>query len=342
MTAPNFARMSPFTTHHNKGLPRLIDPYHSSNGTVEKLANGHKRVQYIPSDSPDTWRRINNHQFDVRSALFCHEPYEDAQEMLYTVNSHNFRTFDEFNKNDAALMSLGCSHTYGVGVRDHETWPYRLAKSLNLKNWNLGSGGQSADWCVWVARAFISFGFIPKAVAIWWPDITRTIIALDKNKQDVDDKISSFILGLHDNITEKLEADVVCVSASSPYDEQSPGSILPGKGHFGKSDIQHLIEFISKREYLILLCKTHDITIVEFHGSDNWDEEFDFGGELASRSVYSIPKVDFYPTMPWADDFDPEVFLECGRDGMHYSGTFMKAVAERFEITFNENYKEFV
>lgn len=350
MTSPLFTLLSPYATNFNKTpLPRLNNPIAEIHGIVEKLPNGNKLVQYVPSDHPNSWNRRNNKKLDIRSYQCCHEPYDET-EMLYTLNPQNFRTFDRFDKNAPGIMSLGCSHTYGIGVRDTETWPYNLAKSLKLPNWNLGCGAQSVDWCIWVARTFFSSGYIPKAVAVWWPEITRTILAVEKAKSGVNDRTLSYLT----DEDYAFYSDVIPISANDPYDKDVPESILPAKGHFSKSSVQFLIEFITKREYLIQMCKLHNVPIVEFHGSNNWDTNGDFSTELFNRTIYHIPHVELSPTMSWEEydlrdhetqttlsDYDPAVFLESARDGMHCSGTFMKEVAKRFEIKFRENYKDF-
>lgn len=346
MTCPNFHLLSPFGSIKNTLLPKLQDPVYGQHGKIEMLSGGFKRMQYCPSDHPISWKRLNNSGLNVRSSHFCHEPYTDETEILYTLNNLNYRTNTNFDKEKPGLMSLGCSHTYGVGVRDNEAWPQRLADSLNLPNWNLGCGAQSVDYCVWIARAFFNLGYIPKAVAVWWPELSRNITTTSGN---VDNDVMSTIISRNEDIN-KVTQDIIPITASNPWADDVQSKIV-GKGHFAKSELQHIIEFIMKREYIIQLCNIHNVPIVEYYGSILLDN-FCFAEELTERSVYQIPKVvlvnhgtkdyNYHKSRNHIEkDWDPLIFEETARDGLHRSGTFMKELADRFEISFKQNYADF-
>ena len=349
---PDYSQMSPVTSHAT--LPRLVD-YHSGNeagnGIVEKLPNGGHHLQYVPSDHPKYWaRERNKHLLNIKSTQNCHLPYNNTGEMLYTTNNRNFRTPDNFEKSKPGLMSLGCSHTYGVGVRDHEAWPQRVATALNLPNWNLGSGGQSVDYCIWVARAFFDKGYIPKAVAVWWPDLYRTIILPDTANHMEEDIISTVIHGEQASTVPKE------VFTFAPMDTitDAPTEIqMVVKGHFAKSMIHILSEFLIKREYLILLCKAHNVPIVEYNkGCPEWTGSTSIAQAIDEKTTYPIPKVILVNPTDQGKDYEyyrkinklkdgeycPDIFYETARDGMHHSGTFMKEVADRFELSFKQNY----
>jgi len=61
----------------------------------------------------------------------------------YKFNSYGFRS-DEFSS-DSGMVSLGCSHTCGVGIPIENSWTSIVSNSLNLKNFNLGISGSSND-----------------------------------------------------------------------------------------------------------------------------------------------------------------------------------------------------
>lgn len=352
---PNFNFLSPFG--YNK-LPLLIDYYPGieGNGLVENLPNGCKRVQYVPSDHPTYWKReVNADLLKLRSSQCCHELYDDPEEMLYTTNNRNFRTPDNFEKNKPGLMSLGCSHTYGIGVRDHEAWPQRLANNFDLPNWNLGSGGQGVDYCLWVARSFFHQGYIPKAVAVWWPDLSRILVAEDSVSGIFRNNTSTDTIE-HNILTTITEGHTYLpnVHALAPGDD--PGGLngltrVVAKGQLARSRTQKLSDFLIKREYLILLCRSHNVPIVEYN-SQLWD-----GGaeELDNKTVYNIPNVVLLPTDSRPMDFHyhsrknnievgewcPELFMETARDGSHHSGTLMKELADKFTFSFIKNYADF-
>jgi len=145
-------------------LPRLSQPHASLNGRIEKSdIKGFKKFQWQPSDTRalahDSW----SHTFD---------------ELFYTVNRQNFRA-DQFNKvNDKpVLMSLGDSYTYGIGVRDAETWPSIVANKLDMVNWNMSSGGGSNQDMYFIFQQMISAGYIPDVVCIMWSFKERSVVS---------------------------------------------------------------------------------------------------------------------------------------------------------------------
>jgi len=356
MSSPNFNHIPPIGPQTR--LPRLMD-YHDGieggNGIVKKLPNGFHQVQYVPSDHPKYWsRESNQHLLKIRSNQHSHRPYNDPDEMLYTTNNRNFRTPDNFEKSMPGLMSLGCSHTFGVGVRDHEAWPQRVANALNLPNWNLGSGGQGVDYCIWVARAFFDKGYIPKAVAVWWPDLYRTLIVSDNASRVEEDIMSTIIDGIPGN---KLSKDVFPISPADPRDDLPLDVKLVAKGHFAKSEMHIVTEFLIKREYLILLCRAHNVPIVEYVNDRmaGFDDE-SLVQQIDEKSSYKIPQAILANDTENPNDaykyyqrkglivereWCPDIFNEVGRDASHSSGTFMKELADRFEISFKENYTDF-
>ena len=91
----------------------------------------------------------------------------DVVEILYRRNSLGFRG-DDFNVNNEILF-LGCSHTYGDGLMEEDTWPSLVAKKMNLKFSNLGEGGDSAIGQVIKAfQYFETFGN-PKIIVALFP-----------------------------------------------------------------------------------------------------------------------------------------------------------------------------
>lgn len=69
----------------------------------------------------------------------------------YKFNKYGFRC-DEFTlPSELPIVFLGCSFTEGIGIRQHETWSYKLLEKIRLKTnknipyWNLGLAGTSLD-----------------------------------------------------------------------------------------------------------------------------------------------------------------------------------------------------
>ena len=85
----------------------------------------------------------------------------------YTYNELGFRG-DSIYKDGFRIMSVGCSHTEGVGVSDNETWPHHFSKLIpNAVDLNAGFGGRSNDY---IARCIITMvdTFRPNLVNIMY------------------------------------------------------------------------------------------------------------------------------------------------------------------------------
>jgi hypothetical protein len=85
----------------------------------------------------------------------------------YTYNELGFRG-DSIYKDGFRIMSVGCSHTEGVGASDGETWPHHFSKLIpGAVDLNAGFGGRSNDY---VARCIITMidTFRPNLVNIMY------------------------------------------------------------------------------------------------------------------------------------------------------------------------------
>lgn len=70
----------------------------------------------------------------------------DENSCYYTFNELGFRG-DSPKKKGLRIMSVGCSHTEGIGVHNHQTWSHHLSKLLpNGVDLNLGISGRSNDY----------------------------------------------------------------------------------------------------------------------------------------------------------------------------------------------------
>jgi hypothetical protein len=72
----------------------------------------------------------------------------------YRFNQQRFRD-DEFDNRPCGL-SLGCSFTRGIGLKEEQTWPTVLSKISGLHFWNLGVGGGAMDTCTRLLDYYIS------------------------------------------------------------------------------------------------------------------------------------------------------------------------------------------
>jgi hypothetical protein len=97
----------------------------------------------------------------------------------YSYNELGFRG-DSITRKGFKVLSLGCSHTEGVGVNYVDTWPQIFCKYIpNGVNLNFGTGGRSNDF---IARCLLTYyDYVkPDLVLIVYPDICRREIYTDE------------------------------------------------------------------------------------------------------------------------------------------------------------------
>jgi len=91
----------------------------------------------------------------------------------YTLNSYGYRCleFEDIDW-DNSILTFGCSHTFGLGVDDTDTWPYQLSKILDYPVVNLGTPG-AALWSLVPNIKTIAESFNPKCVILQVPESNR-------------------------------------------------------------------------------------------------------------------------------------------------------------------------
>jgi hypothetical protein len=78
----------------------------------------------------------------------------DPGNCYYSFNELGFRG-DSPKKKGLRIMSVGCSHTEGIGVHNHQTWSHILSRKIkDGVDLNLGISGRSNDY---IARTVLSW-----------------------------------------------------------------------------------------------------------------------------------------------------------------------------------------
>ncbi len=129
-----------------------------------------QEMQFSPSDL-DSEERFRN----IQGTRHQGHPQWTADSFTYKYNSNGFRS-REFNLDEMnpVILTLGCSHTVGVGVPQQVNWPEQFGSTYfnDYGVWNAGLGGASADT---VARLAVNMIPIvkPSIVAVLWPSLYR-------------------------------------------------------------------------------------------------------------------------------------------------------------------------
>lgn len=111
-------------------------------------------------------------------------PYRSTHiNYIYNSLGHRSREIESINLNDY-ILTIGCSHTEGIGVSLDDSYPFVLSKMLNSDYYNLGLGSTGID--VLMHNLSIWFAVIekkPKLLIIQVPDQSRSITGDEHNLQ---------------------------------------------------------------------------------------------------------------------------------------------------------------
>ena len=109
------------------------------------MFDGHQYSEYANRTLP--WLGLDNQHTYAKNFTTRYNQLKEYgwlnKKIDYKFNSYGFRS-DEFSS-DPSMVSLGCSHTCGIGIPIENSWTSIVSKSLSLKNFNLGVGGSSND-----------------------------------------------------------------------------------------------------------------------------------------------------------------------------------------------------
>ena len=99
------------------------------------------------------------------------DPAKEYNTNSYGYRCREFRPLPDGGKN---VVVLGCSHTFGEGLEEDETWTSQAAKRSNkiLRWWNLARPGASSDLMIRILYGSEKVLF-PKIIIACWPSWSR-------------------------------------------------------------------------------------------------------------------------------------------------------------------------
>jgi len=185
----------------------------------------------------------------------------------YKTNSLGYRCpeFQPLPDGGKNVVVLGCSHTFGEGLEENETWVSQVAKESNkiLRWWNLGQPGSSADLMIRILYGTEKVLF-PKIIVACWPAQSRrerlelypqnltSNNPLLKTENDTTDR-NNFLKNvfLLEKFAEKAQAKTFHCFAEDAYELDSNLQVLKNytiKNCWPEWDRYHLPE--AKREHI--------------------------------------------------------------------------------------------
>jgi len=285
MSIINGQFLRPFSKH--KGLPQLFGPTNDINGEFYSLGNGMTTIQYQPCDHPDHCT-MNLEQYT-------------GKEMLYRINRQNFRC-ENFDKDNPGILTVGCSHTYGIGLKDREVWGSRVAKSLGIPLWNIGVGGIGPQACLLLTKQFLLAGYKPKMVVVQWPNPNRQFLSKTVYK-DTDTEMIDFV----NQTSNTFVPDFWSWAPKDHMELVDPAFEKIVKGRLLAHE-HNSFEFYSIREAFISLCNEHNLKLVEIEPNVRIEDD---EKKIFKNCVHNIP---FVPN-PWGGRCDESYKA---RDNLHY------------------------
>lgn len=97
---------------------------------------------------------LQNFENNKKSNFYRKNPPNDIflnRDVTYILNDFGFRTWEDFTEGGEVNIFLGCSHTFGYGMFQEYTWPFKLNEFLSkedkkkYKYWNLSTPGSSVE-----------------------------------------------------------------------------------------------------------------------------------------------------------------------------------------------------
>jgi hypothetical protein len=123
-----------------------VPPYHDAQFWAGQS------LEWMPTDSKAKYDE------NLRDPLFVaiadEKGWTKNPPITYDMNKQGFRGKD-FDSSVKNIVTLGCSFTIGVGLRENETWPYILGEKLALPVHNIAWGGWSCDTLFRMSRYWI-------------------------------------------------------------------------------------------------------------------------------------------------------------------------------------------
>ena len=112
---------------------------------------------------------LENYQKNLQDPLIA--THLSKQMVTYKLNTNGFRTKEIVEDKDS-IVALGCSHTFGIGLHEEDTYIAKLAKMLGLAYYNLGVPGGASDTAFRVASYWLPI-IQPRYVVMVTPPISR-------------------------------------------------------------------------------------------------------------------------------------------------------------------------
>ena len=104
--------------------------------------------------------------------------YYRTNEVSYVRNNngHRCKNIEDIDL-DNYILTIGCSHAEGIGLKLEDTYPYLLSQQMNCDYYNLGIGGTGIDVLNYnLVTWFAKIKKPPKLLVVQWPNHVRMVL----------------------------------------------------------------------------------------------------------------------------------------------------------------------
>jgi len=133
------------------------------------------------------WKDKKNHYLNSEPNYKC---------CNYDLNDYGYRASHDYSdilQYENKIICIGCSFTFGIGLEEEQTWPYKLSKIMNTSFLNLGFPGGSIRYALW--QLYNVMDKIPyKHIFLLNPPLGRTL-----NLSDSEFTCESGIMGYNES-----------------------------------------------------------------------------------------------------------------------------------------------
>ena len=169
---------------------------------------------------------------DKKNYSLIHEPNYTC--CTYDLNDYGYRASHDYEpilNQKNKIICVGCSFTFGTGLDEEQTWPYKLNKILGGEFMNLGYPGGSMRYILWQLNN-IKNKIPNKQIFVLIPPLGRSF---KKNKSQF--FCENHKLGLYQSYLEHYYLKLYCKINNIVYLDYS---------HFGEPEISSIKLGIAK------------------------------------------------------------------------------------------------
>jgi hypothetical protein len=118
------------------------------------------------------YKKIENKN---QKKLYKTNPNYYSEPVTYNLNSFGYRTYNSLPQD--YILTLGCSHTYGTGLHEHERYTNLLENEIGIPVINIGSPGIGINFIMLNLLKLIYSSYPkPRSIICQFPNLERLTI----------------------------------------------------------------------------------------------------------------------------------------------------------------------